>query len=324
MDPGAIEAMIAAIGVQVANATAALVPVGVVITLSFIVLGIVLIGADLMTGSSFMPQLVRFTGVAAGTMWAITEWPNIAKQTLDAARAATALLVPGYAGPTGLFTVATDISGRLIVEGSSWSWSAPLTSMADAVMLGLAPFLIEFGLAITGLLAALAEIELLLGSACAPLILPAIAFGPTAQLGFGAVSFLVSAAVRVIVLGATSHVMAQAVTATIAVGGIDTALTHPQIMVLFLLAILCAVVGVSTNGIARSLVGGGVGSLGLGSVQTTTSVAAGAVNMGSSSVGAAAKGLAGVRGDSAAAVGALGRGVAAVAKSSGVGSAFER
>jgi len=29
MDPGAIEAMIAAIGVQVANATAALVPVGV-------------------------------------------------------------------------------------------------------------------------------------------------------------------------------------------------------------------------------------------------------------------------------------------------------
>ena len=168
MDPGAIEAMIAAIGVQVANATAALVPVGVGITLSFIVLGIVLIGANLMTGSSFMPQLVRFTGVAAGTMWAITEWPNIAKQTLDAARAATALLVPGYAGPTGLFTVATDISGRLIVEGSSWSWSAPLTSMADAVMLGLAPFLIEFGLAITGLLAALAEIELLLGSAMRP------------------------------------------------------------------------------------------------------------------------------------------------------------
>ena len=42
MDPGAIEAMIAAIGVQVANAAAALVPVGVGITLSFIVLGIVL------------------------------------------------------------------------------------------------------------------------------------------------------------------------------------------------------------------------------------------------------------------------------------------
>ena len=75
---------------------------------------------------------------------------------------------------------------------------------------------------------------------------------------------------------------------------------------------------------SRALVGGGFGSLGLGSVRTTTSVAAGAVNMGSSSVGAAAKGLAGVRGDSAAAVGALGRGVAAVAESSGVGSAFER
>ena len=142
-------------------------------------------------------------------------------------------------------------------------------SMVDTmVRLGAIPD--RFGLAITGLLAALAEIELLLGSAIAPLILPAIAFGPTAQLGFGAVSFLVSAASD----GSSSwaHVACHGAGgdgARLRFGGKDTALTHPQIIGAVPVGhALCCRWRSRTNGIARTSGWRSGWHLGLGSVQS--------------------------------------------------------
>lgn len=327
MGPGTIEGVIDAVGVQVAQAIGALVPVGLALTGSFTVLAILSLGAAIIAGANaIVSPIIRMTGAAAGTFWAIREWPTIVRGALDAARAAIGLMIGGYSGPSTLFGMANDIAGRVGAEYSSFSITAPLTGIADALMGALAAILIWLGLAVTGLLAVLAEFQLLIGAAVAPLVLPALAFGLTSSLGWAPVRFLVSAAVRVVIMGATSAIMANAVTGVIDLGGSDVALTHEQIMTLLGVALLTALVGICCNSLARDLASGSPGSLGLSSVARTGSVvstAASAVStaggMALGGIGAAAKAAGGPAGR---ATGAVGRGIAKVARSSGSGSPF--
>jgi hypothetical protein len=135
---------------------------------------------------------------------------------LQGARAAIGLLTGGYDSPATLFQMANDVSARVFTETnglSMWSFS----TYVEALVSGIAGILIWLGLTVTGLLAILAEFQLLIGAAVAPLILPALAFGFTTPIGWGAVTFMVSAGVRVVVMGTVSYVMSSAVTAVITV-----------------------------------------------------------------------------------------------------------
>ena len=78
----------------------------------------------------------------------------------------------------------------------------PVNSLAQAIACGVAALLVLLGMAVAGMLVLLAQIEMLLGAAVAPLLLPGLAFGLTSQLGWGAVYDLVRGAVRVIATGA--------------------------------------------------------------------------------------------------------------------------
>lgn len=330
MEPGTIEQVVAAIGQQVAAATGTLVPVGQDVTGWFIVLSILLLGANMIASGSpvITSSIIRMAAAAAGTYYAIGFWPEITMGALQSARAAIGLMVQGgYGGPTTLFHMANDISGRLEFQGVAFQWSSPMASVLAGVTSAFIPILVWVGLSLTGLLAALAEFELVIGSAVAPLVLPALAFGFTMPLGWGAIRFLVSAAVRVVVMGATAHIMADTVSGIMTVGGTEAALSHEQVYTLFGVSLVCGLIGLCMNGIANNLVGGGAGVLGLGSVMRGGNMAASAGNAAARAGAAAAQtGAAAVRiaaGPAGAAVGGASRAASAAVKAVRSGSAFK-
>ena len=319
MEPGTIEAVLDQIGVQAVAAIGALIPEGQALTMSFIVLAIVFLGLSLMTGSiaALGSSVVRALGVAAATLWVIGTWPQIVLGSLDAARAAIGLLIPGYAGPGLLFAMATDIAGRLQVQQISFSWSAPWLYPVDMMVAAIATILIWLGLSVTALLTVVAEFELLIASAIAPLLLPALAFGVTSSIGWAPVRFLVNASARVVVMGATAHMMGKAVTALVGVPGKEAVLSHAQIFELLGVAMCCAVVGFCINGLTRNMLAGGPGALGVGSIMSTGRMVASGVNITAGAMGGRAASTAGSVGFSS------GRPTdGSVTRSSGTGSAF--
>jgi hypothetical protein len=358
MGPGTINDVLGAIATQVTTAITKLVPVGQALTGSFVALSILMLGAALVSGgSSFIAPIVRMTAAAAGTFWAISHWPEITTGTLQGARAAIGLLTGGYDGPATLFQMANDVSARVFTETNGLSmWS--ISTYIEAIVSGLAGILIWLGLSVTGLLAILAEFQLLIGAAVAPLILPALAFGFTTPIGWGAVTFMVSAGVRVVVMGTVSYVMSSAVTSVITVPGTDVPLTYEQMVTLLGVALLTALVGFCCNSIARDLVSGSPGSLGWGSVVRTGGTVGAAIGLGAPAArgavttmatlsrgagalangavsgggrmargsGAEATGSSGSAGANAGSTGAGGSqtaSTAAIPRSSGTGSAFD-
>jgi hypothetical protein len=323
MGPGTIEHIIDLVGNQVAGAIGALVPVGLALSGSFTVLSILFLGASIISGANaVVPQIIRVTGAAAATFWGIREWPAITHGTLDAARAAVGLMIGGYSGPSMLFQMANDVTGRVLAEYTSFSITAPVTSIADGIMGALSAVLIWLGLAITGLLAVLAEFQLLIGAAVAPLVLPALAFGLTNSLGWAPVRFMVSAGLRVVIMGLVSYVMAGAVTSVISVGGTDTPLTHEQVMTLMGVALLTALVGICCNSLARDLVGGGPGSLGLNSITRTGNVMSSAAGAVMTAGGVALGGIGAAARVGGHAAGRTAGAAVKIGRSSGSGSAF--
>lgn len=294
-----IAGVVDSIGTQAATAMGALVPVGQAVTGSFVVLSILMLGASLVSGgAAFIGPLVRLCAASAGTYWAVSYWPDITLGTLRAARAAAGLLIGGYSGPASLFGMANDTAGRIITESQAALSFTDLGSIGNAVASAIAALAVWFGLSVTGLLAILAEFELLIGAAVAPLVLPALAFGLTRSIGFGPVQYMVGSGVRVVVMAVVSHIMARAATAAVAVPGADGAYSFEAILTLLGVAALTAVCGLSCNGLARSVVGGSPGALGLGAafapargVAAATvagaGVAVGAVKGGAAVVGAA-------------------------------------
>lgn len=269
-----INRVIAAVGAQVVAAVEALTPVGLALTGSFVILGVLFLGLAVASGQSIMiAGIARMTAAAAGTMWVIQYWADIVRGTLQASRAALGLLIPGYNGPTALFTMAIELAGRIELEHVAWNWTSPMVSMAAAGMAAVVPLFVFIGLSFTGILAVVAEFQLLIGATAAPLILPALAFPVTVPLGWGPIYFIVKAGVRVVVMGLTSFVMANAVSSLLTVPGSTDGLTSETIFTLAGLSLLTMMVGLYCNSLAHDLVGGGAGSMGLGAVSATTGAA---------------------------------------------------
>ena len=270
MDPSYIERVIATVGRSAAAAVGALSDVGLPLAASFIVLSIVLMGVSLMQGGVALSSIIRMTGAAAGTTWVLKEWQDIVLGTLNGARNAIGVVIPGYTGPSSLFRMATDIAGRIELEQVACGWDA-WRCIGLAVLGGISGIIVWVGLAWAGLLATIAEFQLLIGAVAAPLILPALAFPLTSQLGWGVVHFVVKAGVRVVVMGVTSWVMADALAQTISVPGTDEGLTSEAIYSLIGLAVLTYMVSTYASSLANDLVGGGAGSLGYSAATATGS-----------------------------------------------------
>jgi hypothetical protein len=213
---------------------------------------------------------MRITGIGAVLFWALQNWAGIMQGALGAARGAVGLFVGGYGGPSSLFQMASDIFERIAAERVAFSITSPIDSIVDGLVAAIGAFAVWGGLVVTGLLAVLAEIELMLGAAIAPLILPTLAFGPIASIGFGAVTWLASAALRVVVLGLLSVLIADGVTSLVGVGGSEEPLDHAQVMSLLALGLLSAVLGMSASSLASAIVRGAPGALGWSSVTRVT------------------------------------------------------
>ena len=266
-----IDGLINYVGTFLAGVIATLTPVGVAFAGITTTLAILFWGVAAWSGvAGLVPGAMRITGIGAVLFWALQNWAGIMQGALDAARGAVGLFVGGYGGPSSLFQMASDIFERIAAERVAFSITSPIDSIVDGLVAAIGAFAVWGGLVVTGLRAVLAEIELLLGAAIAPLILPALAFGPIASIGFGAVTWLASAALRVVVLGLLSVLIADGVTSLVGVGGSEEPLDHAQVMSLLALGLLSAVLGMSASSLASAIVRGAPGALGWSSVTRVT------------------------------------------------------
>mgnify|MGYP000399635653 CR=1 FL=1 len=311
---------------QVVSIITTFVPAGMMLAQSFVVLSVLFVGVSIWMGmGNLLSPLVRVAAVATGTYFAIENWGDIVTGMLQACDTATRMMIPGYHGTAALFTMAIDVAGRIEMEKIAITWTAPLSS-AIAVMVGaFVPLLVVIGLGFIAILAVTAKLTLLLGGTLAPLILPALAFGPTATMGWGPIQFLLTASVRVVVMGAMSHLFASAITSLLPPipGGTDW-LQNNDIYVLALLSVVCIIAGLGANTLAGSLVGNALGTLGAATVGRAGGIAFQAASLPVSA--AASVGSAAARMTSGAASGAAGSAGSAAARSparsSGSGGAF--
>ena len=296
-----IDGLINYVGTFLAGVIATLTPVGVAFAGITTTLAILFWGVAAWSGvAGLVPGAMRITGIGAVLFWALQNWAGIMQGALDAARGAVGLFVGGYGGPSSLFQMASDIFERIAAERVAFSITSPIDSIVDGLVAAIGAFAVWGGLVVTGLLAVLAEIELLLGAAIAPLILPTLAFGPIASIGFGAVTWLASAALRVVVLGLLSVLIANGVTSLVGVGGSEEPLDHAQVMSLLALGLLSAVLGMSASSLASAIVRGAPGALGWSSVTRVTSTVSSAGTTTSRTASTAASRVGGLIGANAA------------------------
>lgn len=295
--------------VQAQDAVATLVPIGTAVAGGLVALSILMLGAAIAGGQgALVAPIVRLCAAAAGTLWGIASWPTIVGDTFHASETILRMLTGGT-GIVGLYTLGGDVAARVLAEGSAVSLWSP-SSWAQAVVAGAGAFLVLLGMAATGILVLLAEIELLVGAALAPLLLPGLAFGLTTQLGWGAVYHLVRGALRVVATGTVAAVMARAVATVVAVRGTDEVLSFAEMGELVTLSVATAVVCFAARRIADGMVGS-PGVLGLASAGRVGSFASAATGKVGGVVSAAS-----AKGGRGAAAGAV------LARSGGTGSAF--
>ena len=326
MDVTLVEGVLASIATQVAGIINVLQPVGTALAGSFVILGIVMLGANMMVGGSFLSQIVRFTGAAAGTLWAILFWDQIVMETVAASRTVLGMFMPGYAGPSTLFAAAAKVVNRVMAEPAAWSWSVrAVIAFAQDILIAFCGLIIAIGMSFPGILSILAEINLMIGAAVAPLILGALAFNLTAPLGWGAINFMVGAGLRVIVLGLVSVLFSNAITAQIDLPGPDATMTFSAVLGLTLTSLVMIAAAIGANGIAGALVGGGLGTFGWSSVTHAVSVSQGAVsnaaNIGGAVISSAASAARMAGGPAGSLAGAAVRSAGKITSSSS-GSAF--
>jgi hypothetical protein len=296
-----IDGLVNYVGAFLTGVIATLTPVGVAFAGITTTLAILFWGVAAWSGvAGLVPGAMRITGIGAVLFWTLQHWAEIVRGALDAARGAVGLFVGGYGGPSSLFEMASDIFERIAAERVAFSITSPIDSIVDGLVAAIGAFAVWGGLVVTGLLAVLAELELLLGAAIAPLILPTLAFGPTATIGFGAVTWLASAALRVVVLGLLSVLIADGVTSLVGVGGSEAPLGHDQVMSLLALGLLSAVLGLSASSLASAIVRGAPGALGWSSVTRVTGTVSSATAATSRTANTAASRVGGLVGANAA------------------------
>ena len=251
---------------RAAEITAVFQPIGLGLTTTLATLAVLFFGTAIWLGASeWLSGLLRMCAMCAGTAWAIMAWPGLVQGTLAWVDQMIALAIPVWTGPEVLFGMAIDLAGRMEVEPISAMWAAGPAGHALAGVWNCAALFVLVGLSIPGVLVWWCRIELILGLSLAPLVLPGLAFGLTAKMSFAPLRYLVTGSVRIIALAVTASIMARAITASLAVPGIDVALTNQAGWTLVLLALLTGVVGWEVDKIARQLVGGALETLDAGS-----------------------------------------------------------
>lgn len=320
MDPDLVTQVIVSIAQQAAGMVGTLTPVGLAMANSFVVLGIISLGAAIFFSPAFILPVSEFCMWAALTMAFVGAWDQVIMGSLDTSNQVLGMFLGGYQGPTDLFNAAGQVAQRLAAEPLGWGLSVEGTIGAgfkSLLMAAVIPITV-IGLCIPGILALLAQITLVVGSLAGPLIICGLAFGPTRPMAAGAINFVISATLRVIMLGLVSVLFANAIVAQLAVPGTGEVITVGGITGLLLTACLAAIVGFSANSLAGLLVGGGVAGLGLASfarpaalAQTAATAGAAAATGGAAAIGAGARAGAGAA-----------RAAAGVMRSGGSGSAF--
>src|SRR4051812_8260989 len=241
--------------VQVQGASAALVPIGTATAGSLVVLSILMLGTAMVSGQTALVRpIVSLCASSAGTLWGIASWPVIVGDTYHASEAILRMLTGGQ-GMLGLYTLGGDVAARILAQGGAASWWHPVDSVAQVIACAIAALLVVLGMGAAGILVLLAQIEMLLGAAVAPLLLPGLAFGLTSQLGWGAVYDLVRGAVRFIATGAIVSIMARAVATVTAVPGTDQVLTFSEMGQLLVLSFATAGIGLVAYRMAGRIVG---------------------------------------------------------------------
>lgn len=275
-----INGVVNSIAVGVNEIVAQLAPMGIDVTKIFIVLALIFLGTTYLGGSTaFVAPVFRFLGVSAGVLWALNQWTWLVGLSRDTAR--QALQAVGVEGYGGMFELAWTSAQRILTEMVGFSATAPLDSVADSLIAAICAVIVLIGLSFPGLVAALAEVELLLGSALAPLVLPMLAIGLLRPIGFGVIQWQAGAVLRVIALGLISHLIARAVTEVTTLPSMDEVLRLDAVQQLTLLAVLSIMVALAAGSIANAIVRGTPGVMGSHSV---INVMAGATN---AAVGAA-------------------------------------
>jgi hypothetical protein len=274
--PAQIIQQVAAQAIRVADVLA---PAGAGIAYSLIGLAIIFTGISLVAGGGIgLISLAELTMWSALALFLCNNWGDVIGACLKQSDQALALF--GVNGPAALFGAAASVADRIAQEplGFSLSITGTATALFRAVLLAISIPIVVVGLAVPGLLALLAQVNLVLGAAAAPLLVPGIAWSVTRPLAFGALSYMVSATLRIIILGLVSVIFAEALQAQLTLPGADEAISLSGIAGLWLTALLALIAGFSANAIAGGLVGHGVGALGLGSfaapMQTISTVSA--------------------------------------------------
>lgn len=270
-----IMSIIVGVASTVNGVIAALVPYGTVLAGTLLLLGIVALGAAFITGgvSAMTPRLWSFTGISAGTLWAIREWDWLVG--LSNATAGTILNAMGIAGIAGMFTGAQIASDRLAAEVIGLSMSAPIASTAQSIAAAITSVVVAVGLSMPALLASLATVMLLLGSAVSPVILPALAVGFLRNIGFGVIQFQVFAVVHIAIQGLIARVLTDQVTALIRMPTAAEGMTYPMSQTLLVVAVFSVLLSFSGMAVARAVTSGVAGGLGAGSITGTVGRIAG-------------------------------------------------
>lgn len=292
-DAGSVTQVLEAMQGAAAQASAVFVPEGLYLARLLIAISLVWFCVDCFHGrESWVGGGLQLAATGGGTLWAIQNWPYLTGVAVSGAHAGIGRLIGGYAGPTDLFDVALRVAERVWAEGAGASGWGPWTWW-QAIVSGISEIIVLAALGLPGIMVYLAEFELLLGSALGPLILPMFCCSATSSFGWGPVNFLIVNALRLVMMGAVSYMIALG-TSMVIIPGADETLGGSQLGALTLIAVTSFVACWGVVRIANSVVLGSYGALDVGAVTSAAGAAAyGATKAGQAAYAGAGLGLAG-------------------------------
>ena len=272
-DAGSVTQVLEAMQGAAAQASAVFVPEGLYLARLLIAISLVWFCVDCFHGrESWVGGGLRLAATGGGTLWAIQNWPYLTGVAVSGAHAGIGRLIGGYSGPTDLFDVALRVAERVWAEGAGASGWGPWTWW-QAIVSGISGIIVLAALGLPGIMVYLAEFELLLGSALGPLILPMFCCSATSSFGWGPVNFLIVNALRLVMMGAVSYMIALG-TSMVIIPGADETLGGSQLGALTLIAVTSFVACWGVVRIANSVVLGSYGALDVGAVTSAAGAAA--------------------------------------------------
>lgn len=255
------------------------------------ILAISAAGLSIISGAHFLAPIVRMTLVVTGFSWAIAVWPALMVGMLDAADGIVAMMIPGWAGPTSAFTMASEVSQRISAAWPAFDWSSAMIS--NMIQLSMTALLISICLYLIAIAVLATKVLFLVAGSLGPLLLCLGIIPGFLDIGLGPVRFLLRGALTYIGTAAVGAATVEGITGIVGVGGLDQALTTDTVQSLFALSLLGAVLTLASGSIGGMLTTGSFGGGGARSVVTAGNTVVGgattATSIGTSAATAAGK-----------------------------------